>query len=148
MLNLSNLKPGKNSKKKKKRVGRGQGSNLGKTCGRGHKGQNSRSGGGVRPGFEGGQTPLYRRLPKEHGFKNTLFKTTYRVINVSDLESYDGEVNPDVLVVAGDARAGDLIKILGDGEIKKALKVEAHKFSAGAKAKIEKAGGSASICQT
>ena len=142
MLDLSSLKPKKGSKKKKKRVGRGPGSTLGKTCGRGHKGQNSRSGGGTRPGFEGGQTPLYRRLPKDHGFKNLMFKTTYRVINVSTLDKFDGEVTKATLVEAGLVSAKDLIKILGDGELKKALKVSANKFSASAKEKIEKAGGS------
>ena len=147
MLKLNNLKPKRGSKSKFKRVGRGPGSGLGKTAGRGHKGQNSRSGGGRRPGFEGGQTPLYRRLPKEHGFKNLLFKTVYQVINVSDLNVFDGEVNQAVLVKAGKAKAKDRIKILGEGELKKALTVVAHKFSATAKAKIEKAGGTAQVCQ-
>lgn len=142
MLDLSNLKPKKGSKKQKKRVGRGPGSTLGKTCGRGHKGQNSRSGGGTRPGFEGGQTPLYRRLPKDHGFKNLMFKKQYRVINVAALNKFEGEVDPAALANAGLAQAKDLIKILGDGELKKALKVTAHKFSVSAKQKIEKAGGS------
>jgi large subunit ribosomal protein L15 len=134
MLKLNDLKPNKGAKKNKKRVGRGTSSGSGKTCGRGHKGQKSRSGGtkGIR--FEGGQTPLYRRLPKR-GFHNYPFGKEYAVINVSDLNKFDGEVNKEILKVAG------LLKILGDGEIKKALAVTADKFSKTAKKKIEAAGG-------
>jgi large subunit ribosomal protein L15 len=147
MLDLKSLRPKAGARQKPKRVGRGPGSTVGKTCGRGHKGLNSRAGGGVRPGFEGGQTPLYRRLPKEHGFKNLLFKTTYQVINVADLNAYEGEVNPAGLVKSGRLQPGELVKILGDGEITKALKVTAHKFSKTAKEKIEKAGGSVELCK-
>ena len=134
MLKLNDLKPKKGSKKKKKRVGRGTSSGTGKTCGRGHKGQKSRSGGtkGIR--FEGGQTPLYRRLPKR-GFKNYPFRKEYVVINVSELAKLDGEISKESLSVYG------LLKVLGDGEIKKAITVKADKFSKTAKQKIEAAGG-------
>ncbi|MBI5699860.1 50S ribosomal protein L15 [Candidatus Saganbacteria bacterium] len=135
MLNLTNLKPVRGSRKRKMRVGRGTSSGHGKTCGRGHKGQTSRAGGTKGARFEGGQTPLYRRLPKKRGFNNILFRKEYEVINLNDLNKYEGEVNlikPDLLV-----------KVLGEGELKKALKVTANKFSQSAKAKIEKAGGSA-----
>lgn len=134
MLELKNLKYKTGSKKKKKRVGRGTSSGFGKTCGRGHKGQKSRSGGTKGLRFEGGQTPLYRRLPKR-GFKNYPFKKVYAVLNVSDLAGYEGEVNKETLKVSG------LLKILGGGELTKALSVHADKFSKSAKEKIEKAGG-------
>ena len=134
MLQLNNLKHSKGAKKKKKRVGRGTSSGWGKTCGRGHKGQKSRSGGTKGLRFEGGQTPLYRRLPKR-GFKNYPFKKTYAVINVADLDKFDGEVNKETLKISG------LLKVLGSGEIKKALTVKADKFSQSAKKKIEAAGG-------
>lgn len=134
MLKLSESKYKKGSRAKKKRVGRGTSSGTGKTCGRGHKGQTSRSGGTKGPRFEGGQTPLYRRLPKR-GFRNYPFEKEYTVINIADLNEYDGEVSKDVLKVTG------LLKILGDGEISKALIVKADKFSKTAKEKIEKAGG-------
>ncbi|MDD5382179.1 MAG: 50S ribosomal protein L15 [Candidatus Margulisbacteria bacterium] len=133
-MQLNDLQPQDGSKKRKRRVGRGTSSGWGKTCGRGHKGQKSRSGGTKGLRFEGGQTPLYRRLPKR-GFKNYPFKKEYSVINVSDLNQYDGEVNKEMLKVAG------LLKILGTGEIKKALTVKADKFSESAKKKIEAAGG-------
>ncbi len=134
MLRLNDLKPKAGARKKKKRVGRGTSSGTGKTCGRGHKGQKSRTGGTKGPRFEGGQTPLYRRLPKR-GFSNILFERKYRVLNVSDLNRYEGEVNRDVLGVS------EPLKILGDGEIKKALTVRADKFSKAARQKIEAAGG-------
>lgn len=134
MSQLSSLQYKSGSKKHKKRVGRGTSSGWGKTCGRGHKGQKSRSGGTKGPRFEGGQTPLYRRLPKR-GFKNYPFKKVYAVINLSDLNQFDGEVNKEVLKIPG------LLKILGAGEISKALKVSADKFSKTAKEKIEAAGG-------
>ncbi|MBU1026859.1 MAG: 50S ribosomal protein L15, partial [Candidatus Margulisbacteria bacterium] len=118
MLQLNNLKPKKGSKKSKTRVGRGTSSGTGKTCGRGHKGQKSRSGGTKGRRFEGGQTPLYRRLPKR-GFSNQPFATRYTVLNVSDLSKLDGEVTKESLGIRG------LLKILGDGEIKKALTVKA-----------------------
>jgi large subunit ribosomal protein L15 len=134
MLQLNDLKPRAGATKKKKRVGRGSSSGMGKTCGRGHKGQKSRSGGTKGPRFEGGQTPLYRRLPKR-GFKNCLFRKEYTVINVADLNKCEGEVSKETLKVSG------LLKILGDGEIKKALNVKADRFSRSAKKKIEAAGG-------
>jgi len=133
MLQLNSLRYKSGAKKKKKRVGRGSSSGSGKTCGRGHKGQKSRSGGTKGPRFEGGQTPLYRRLPKR-GFCN-IFKKEYTVLNVADLDGYEGEVNKEVLGVTG------LLKVLGDGEVKKALNVRADRFSASAKKKIESAGG-------
>ena len=134
MLQLNDLKPKSGSKKKMKRVARGTSSGWGKTAGRGHKGQKSRSGGTKGRRFEGGQTPLYRRLPKR-GFKNYPFRTTYAVLNVSDLNKFDGEVSKESLKITG------LLKILGNGELKKALTVKADKFSASAKKKIEAAGG-------
>jgi len=134
MLQLNDLSPKAGAKKKKKRVGRGTSSGTGKTCGRGHKGQKSRTGGTKGPRFEGGQTPLYRRLPKR-GFSNILFEKKYQVLNVSELNKYEGEVNKDVVGVS------EPLKILGDGEIKKALSVKADKFSKTARQKIEAAGG-------
>ncbi len=126
-----------------KRVGRGTSSGHGKTSGKGHKGQNARSGGGVRPGFEGGQLPLFRRLPKR-GFSNARFKVEYATINVSDLDKFeDGAVvTPELLKEMGIVKkqlAG--IKVLGNGELTKKLTVKAHKFSAVAVEKIEKMGG-------
>jgi len=127
------------------RKGRGVGSGNGKTAGRGHKGQNSRSGGGVRPGFEGGQMPLYRRLPKR-GFNNKRFAKAYLEINVGDLEGFaDGTIVDSVLLaetgLLSVPKVNDGIKILGSGELTKKLTVKAIKFSASAKDKIEKAGG-------
>ena len=129
------------------RKGRGPGSGNGKTSGRGHKGQKARSGGGVRPGFEGGQMPLYRRLPKR-GFNNKRFAPQYITINVSDLEKVEGvtEVTAQVLDEQGIIsvpKNNDGIKILGRGELTKKLDVKAAKFTASAKEKIEKAGGTA-----
>ena len=129
------------------RKGRGAGSGNGKTAGRGHKGQNARSGGGVRPGFEGGQMPLYRRMPKR-GFNNKRFAPQYIEVNVSDLEKFvDGvEVTAQMLADAGIIslpKVNDGIKILGNGELTKKLTVKATKFTASAKEKIEKAGGTA-----
>ena len=128
-----------------KRVGRGTSSGNGKTAGKGHKGQNARSGGGVRPGFEGGQLPLFRRLPKR-GFSNAKFKVEYATINVSDLDNFeDGAVvTPELLKEMGIVKkqlAG--IKVLGNGELTKKLTVKAAKFSASAVEKIEKMGGKA-----
>ena len=142
---LSSLMPKKGSTGYRKRVGRGIGSGLGGTSGKGHKGQKARSGGTVRWGFEGGQTPLMRRLPK-FGFSNFNFATNYDVFNVSQLERFAGEVSPAVLEQAGLVRYGR-IKILGHGELKKALTVKAHKFSAKAKEAIEKAGGKAEVIE-
>ena len=132
------------SLKKRKRLGCGNGSGSGKTSGRGQKGQKSRSGGGVRPGFEGGQMPLQRRIPKR-GFTN-IFKKEYEIINVSQLEKLNlSVVEPDVLIKARLLKDGSLLKILGNGEITKAITVTADVFSQSAKEKIEKAGGKAVI---
>ncbi|MCB1054995.1 MAG: 50S ribosomal protein L15 [Acidobacteria bacterium] len=139
-MKLHDLSPAKGSTQKKKRVGRGPGSGLGKTSGKGHKGQKSRSGYSGRPGFEGGQMPLVRRVPKR-GFHN-LFRREVAIVNLSQLEAFEGEVSPDALLEAGLVRSGLPVKVLGDGEISKALKVSAHKFSKSARAKIEAAGGS------
>jgi large subunit ribosomal protein L15 len=131
---------------RKKRVGCGEGGGHGKTSGRGGKGQSARSGSSIRPGFEGGQMPLYRKLP-HRGFNNYNFRTTYATVNVGDLAKLDAsitEVNSEVLAQNGLVRAdGRALKILGDGEISRALKVTAAKFSESAKAKLEKAGGQA-----
>ncbi len=129
------------------RKGRGPGSGNGKTAGRGHKGQNARSGGGVRPGFEGGQMPLYRRLPKR-GFNNKRFAPAYITINVKDLEVFDNGTAVDAKAIADKGiiavpKNNDGIKILGNGELTKKLDVTAAKFTAAAKEKIEKAGGTA-----
>lgn len=144
-MNLHNLKPNPGAKHRRKRLGCGESSGLGKTSGKGHKGQKARSGGGVRPGFEGGQMPLARRLPKR-GFSNFQFRDTVAIVNVSQLEQYfeaDAEVNEaslrEVKLVKGQC---DKIKVLGHGELTKALKVKVDLASASAKEKIEKAGGS------
>lgn len=130
-------------KKRKKRVGFGPGSGHGKTGTRGQKGQNSRSGVSRRPGWEGGQTPLYRRLPKR-GFNNADFRTEYAVVNLERLsEVTDKEVNPETLRAQGIVKKNLPLKVLGSGEVKKALVVKAHRFSEAAKQKIEKAGGQA-----
>ena len=128
--------------KASKRRGRGSATGQGCTSGRGHKGQNSRSGGGVRRGFEGGQMPIIRRLPKK-GFFN-LFRKEYSVVNVSDIanKGLEGDVTPEVLVESGLIKKSDkYIKILGTGEIKNAVNIKAHAFSKSAREKIEKAGG-------
>lgn len=133
--------------KTRKRVGRGTSSGLGKTSGKGHKGQNARSGGGVRPGFEGGQLPLYRRLPKR-GFSNALFKTRYATINLSDLNKFeDGAViTPELLKEMGLVKKQlDGIKVLGNGTLEKKVIVKAHKFSEVAQKQIEKLGGKAEV---
>ena len=139
-MKLHELKPAKGSRKKRKRIGRGPGSGTGKTAGRGHKGQRSRSGFSQRAGFEGGQMPLIRRVPKR-GFTN-IFRTEYSVVNVASLQGLDGSVGPQELLAHGLVRKGRKVKILGEGDISKALTVRAHKFSASAKQKIEAAGGS------
>lgn len=133
--------------KTRKRVGRGTGSGLGKTSGKGHKGQNARSGGGVRPGFEGGQLPLYRRLPKR-GFSNAEFKTRYATINLSDLNKFENDsvVTPELLKEMGLVKKQlDGIKVLGNGTLEKKLIVKAHKFSEVAQNQIEKLGGKAEV---
>ena len=142
-MKMGELHSAEGSRKKKKRVGRGTSSGHGKTSGRGHKGQNSRQGGGVRPGFEGGQTPLYRRLPKEKGFKNLLFKKHYEIVNVGDLNAFKDTVNKNVLVEAGKIREGELLKVLGDGNLNVPLTIEADRFTEGAMKKIKDAGGKA-----
>ena len=143
-MNLSNLRAPKKANSNKKRVGRGMGSGMGKTSTRGHKGQRSRSGSRMMRGFEGGQMPLHRRLPKR-GFTN-IFRTEYTVLNIDRIASLgEGDVTFDTLVKAGLARNGDLVKVLGDGELKKKVNVQAHKFSKSAQEKITKAGGKAEI---
>jgi large subunit ribosomal protein L15 len=133
---------------RRKRVGCGEGGGHGKTCGKGGKGQTARSGGSIRPGFEGGQMPLYRKLP-HRGFNNYEFRTVFAVVNVRDLAELDAtitEVNAAALAAAGLIRVGETaVKILGDGEIARPLKVTAAKFSASAKEKIEKAGGTITV---
>jgi large subunit ribosomal protein L15 len=147
-MRLHTLKNVKGAVHRKKRVGCGEGGGHGKTSGKGGKGQTARSGGSIRPGFEGGQMPLYRKLP-HRGFNNYNFRTSYAVVNVGDLEKLDAsvtEVNIAALVQAGLIRAdGALLKILGNGELSRALKVTAAKFSGSAKEKIEKAGGQAIV---
>lgn len=147
-MRLHNLKNVKGAVHRRKRVGCGEGSGHGKTSGRGGKGQTARSGGSIRPGFEGGQMPLYRKLPRR-GFNNYEFRTSYAVVNVGDLVRLDAkvtEVNAEVLAAAGLVRPGiKLLKVLGDGEITRALKVTAQKFTGSAKAKLEKAGGTAIV---
>ena len=145
-MRLHNLVNVKGAVHRKKRVGCGEGSGHGKTSGSGGKGQKGRSGGSIRPGFEGGQMPLYRKLP-HRGFNNYEFRTSYAVVNVGDLAKLDAkitEVNAEVLATAGIIRSDvKMLKVLGDGEISRALKVTAQKFTGSAKAKLEKAGGSA-----
>jgi large subunit ribosomal protein L15 len=147
-MRLHTLKNVKGAVHRKKRVGCGEGGGHGKTSGKGGKGQSARSGGSIRPGFEGGQMPLYRKLP-HRGFNNYNFRTSYAVVNVGDLAKLDAsvtEVNVEALVKAGLIRAdGALLKVLGDGEITRALKVTATKFTGSAKEKIEKAGGQAIV---
>ena len=145
-MRLDELQPAEGSKFTSKRVGRGIGSGNGKTSGKGHKGQNARSGGGVRPGFEGGQMPLYRRLPKR-GFNN-IFAKKYVSINVSDLEKFENGtvVTEELLKESGVvSKTLDGIKVLGRGELTKKLEVKVTKFSASAAEKIEKAGGKAEV---
>lgn len=139
-MKLHELSPAKGSTHSKKRVGRGPGSGTGKTAGRGHNGQRSRSGFSRRIGFEGGQMPLIRRVPKR-GFTN-IFRKEYAVVNIADLAGFEGEVNPEVLVDNGKVRRNMPVKVLGDGELTVALQVKAHKFSRSAREKIEAAGGS------
>ncbi|MBT2698338.1 50S ribosomal protein L15 [Neobacillus sp. C211] len=145
-MKLHELKPAEGSRKDRKRLGRGIGSGQGKTAGKGHKGQNARSGGGVRLGFEGGQTPLYRRLPKR-GFTN-FSRKEYAVVNLDALNRFaEGtEVTPELLIESGvvsNEKAG--IKILAKGNVEKKLTVKAHKFSSAAKEAIEAAGGNTEV---
>ena len=149
-MNLHNLKPNPGAKHRVKRLGCGESSGLGKASGRGHKGQKSRSGGGVRPGFEGGQMPLHRRLPKR-GFNNTRFQDKIAVVNVASLNERfeDGDtVNMGTLKAARLVKGTyDGVKVLGNGDLAKKLTVEGCKVSASAKEKIEKAGGSIADAQ-
>ena len=145
-MNLHELKPADGARKKAVRVGRGIGSGVGKTCGRGHKGQKARSGGGVRPGFEGGQMPIYRRLPKR-GFKN-IWAKKFAEVNVETLNRFDegAEIDAVALVEYGIIKnVLDGIKILGNGEVTKKLTVRAQAFTKSAKEKIEAAGGTAEV---
>jgi len=145
-MKLHELKPAEGTTKSKKRLGRGTATGQGKTAGKGQKGQKSRSGGGVRVGFEGGQMPLYRRLPKI-GFTN-IFRKEYAVVNLSDLERFDNGtiVNPEVLKEAGLVKAMLAgVKILGNGDLTKNLTVQAHKFSKTAAEKIAAAGGKVEV---
>lgn len=145
-MKLHELKNVPGAVHRRKRVGCGEGSGRGKTCGKGGKGQTARSGGSIRPGFEGGQMPLYRKLP-HRGFNNKNFKTVFSLVNVGDLARLDesvAEVNAEVLAKAGIIRSSELpLKVLGDGELSRSLKITATKFSGSAKEKIEKAGGQA-----
>jgi len=146
-MKLNSIVAPEGARHDRKRVGRGVGSGLGKTSGKGHKGQNARSGGGVRPGFEGGQLPLFRRLPKR-GFKNALFRTRYAVINLSDLEKFDegAVVTPELLKEMGLIKKQlDGVKVLGNGTLTKKLTVKANKFSDAALREIEKTGGKAEV---
>ncbi len=146
-LELHNMKPAEGSKKESRRLGRGIGSGLGKTSGKGHKGQWARSGGGVRPGFEGGQMPLTRRLPKR-GFKNRFVKV-YTIVNIDAFEKFENgtEVTPEVLLSNGviSKIEANGVKVLGNGTLTKKLVVKASKFSKSAVEAIEKAGGTVEV---
>ena len=145
-MNLSNVHAPNRSSEKRKRVGRGMGSGMGKTSTRGHKGQRSRSGSRMLRGFEGGQMPLHRRLPKR-GFTN-IFRIEYTIINLEKLAGLgETTITPDVLRKAGVVKGKNRIKVLGDGELKSALTVQAHKFSKSAQEKITKAGGKFEVLQ-
>lgn len=141
MLNLSNLSPQKGSRKQPKRLGRGPGTGHGKTAGRGHKGYKSRSGSGVKPGFEGGQMPLQRRLPKR-GFNN-IFRKEYALVSLTELDRFDAgtTVTKDMLIEAGIVKKNSLVKVLANGELTKAVSVKVDKVSKSAQQKIESAGG-------
>lgn len=144
-MKLHDLQPAPGSKKRRMRKGRGIAAGKGKTAGRGTKGQNSRSGGGVRPYFEGGQLPLVRRLPHKHGFRNRN-RVEYVPVNVGQFAGFEGEVTPESLAEAGVIKkASLLVAVLGDGELDRAITVRAHRFSSSAKAKIEAAGGAAHL---
>ena len=146
-MKLHELKPAAGSTTASKRLGRGVGSGLGKTSGKGHKGAKARSGGGKRPGFEGGQMPLYRRVPKK-GFSNYPFKTIYETVNVERLEVFENGdvVTPETLIEKGIIKkVCDGVKIMGNGDLTKKLTVKAAKFTASAKEKIEAVGGTAEV---
>ena len=145
-MDLSNLQPAPGSHRNRKRIGRGHGSGTGKTSGKGHKGQKARSGGSVKPGFEGGQMPLQRRLPKR-GF-NPLTHKEYALVNLRDLELFEAGSVVDVEALGKAGLIGQLkdgVKILGDGELTKSLTVKAHKFSKSAQEKIAAAGGNVEV---
>jgi large subunit ribosomal protein L15 len=145
-MNLSTLRAPKKANTNRKRVGRGMGSGMGKTSTRGHKGQGSRSGSRLLRGFEGGQMPLHRRLPKR-GFTN-IFKVEYAIVNLDRIAALgEKSVGPELLIQAGLAGKNDRIKVLGDGQLKSAITVQAHKFSKSAQEKITKAGGKAEVIQ-
>lgn len=148
-MKLDDLRSPDGAFKPRKRVGRGHGSGSVKTAGRGMKGQNSRSGGGVRPGFEGGQNPIYRRMPYKRGFKNP-FRIEYETINLGQLGELgiESPVSPESLYERGAiAHADRPVKILGDGDVSGAMHIRAHKFSASAREKIEAAGGTAEVIE-
>jgi len=147
-MDLSNLSPAKGATKKRKRLGRGPGSGQGKTAGRGHKGRGARSGGNTPPGYEGGQMPLQRRLPKR-GFRNP-FRREFAIVNLKELEvrfESRAVVDLESLVSSGLVRRGQEVKVLGQGELTKPLTVKAHAFSDSAKAHIQAAGGSAEVIE-
>jgi len=145
-MNLSNVRAPKRSSEKRKRVGRGMGSGMGKTSTRGHKGQRSRSGSRMIRGFEGGQMPLHRRMPKR-GFTN-IFRKEFSIVNLEVLAALgETTITPDLLRKAGVVKSKHPVKILGDGELKTALTVHAHKFSKSAQEKITKAGGKFEVLQ-
>ena len=145
-MNLSNIRAPRKGTEKRKRVGRGMGSGMGKTSTRGHKGQRSRSGSRLLRGFEGGQMPLHRRIPKR-GFTN-IFREEYAVVNLDRLaELGETEITPEVLKRAGVVHGKKPVKILGNGELKSAITVHAHKFSKSAQEKITKAGGKFEVLQ-
>ena len=146
-MKLHELSPAEGSRTAAKRLGRGTGSGLGKTSGKGHKGAKARSGGGKRPGFEGGQTPMYRRIPKR-GFNNFRYETKYAVVNVSDLEAFEAGsvIDVEALQAVGLVKKTfDGVKVLGNGELTKALTVKAAKFSESAKEKILASGGKVEV---
>jgi large subunit ribosomal protein L15 len=144
-MNLSSIRAPKKANENKKRVGRGMGSGMGKTSTRGHKGQRSRSGSRMMRGFEGGQMPLHRRVPKR-GFTN-IFRQEFNIVNLEKLAGLGDTINPDVLRKAGVISTKRPVKILGDGELKSAITVQAHKFSKSAQEKITKAGGKFEVLQ-
>ena len=145
-MNLSNIRAPRKSSEKRKRVGRGMGSGMGKTSTRGHKGQRSRSGSRMMRGFEGGQMPLHRRMPKR-GVTN-IFRKEFTVVNLEKLAALgETTITPDVLRKAGVIKSKHLVKILGDGELSAAITVHAHKFSKSAQDKITKAGGKFEVLQ-
>lgn len=144
MSMLSSLRPAKGSTKRRKLIGRGRGSGKGQTSGKGGKGQKARKGAPIRRGFEGGQTPLSRRMPK-FGFSNRRFRTEYDIVNLPQIAEMKGEVSPESLAKAGLVGKNVRVKILGAGPLKSAITVRAHRFSQQSKAAIEAAGGKAEV---